>query len=261
MKDRFKVFCMKIAAFSFRCLAFGFGHVYIHVKGEFDEEARAILPNHTAFVDPYIIVWLKSVSCVMKKELSEIGFMKHVFENVTPVYVDRSVQSGASKLIAEHMLRQDTLPILIYPEGTITNGDILLDFHHSAFLTEKKVQPITVRYWMFLVPKGWNSYAWTTKNTIEHFFLLFSMPPSIISIHVLPAISRDVEGEGDIKKFAKKAQLMMANDLKVRACLRNSNEIFRKIKAKKEANQEKKEENNKENKEGTEAKEESKKDK
>jgi len=223
-----KKFCINCSLFGFRVLAFGFGHIYIHVSGEIDPDARIIISNHTAYVDPYIIMCIRYVTCCMKKELSQVKLLQYIFQNVDPVFVDRSVPSGGSKKIIEHANDPNLFPVLIYPEGTITNGDILLDFHHSAFLTEHKVQPMTVRYWMPMVPKHWNTYAWTTQPFHLYLWMMFSMPPTFLNVHILPSITKAVEGKGDSTIFAKQAQLIIANDLKVRACTRNSNEIFRK---------------------------------
>lgn len=236
--DKYKKFCIRIARFGFRSLFFGFGHLHIRMKGDFDPEARVIISNHTHLIDPFVIVCMRFVTVVMKKEIANHAAYRYICECVDPVYVDRKVSTGASKLIVDHANDPKLDPVLIFPEGTITNGDCMLKFHRSAFLTHHKVQPMTIRYWQPLVPHGWNSYAWTTVSTLEYIWQLLCMPWNIITVEALPPMTLDVDGEGDVEKFALKAQLAMANSLQIKAVTRSSDEIF---KAQKAARKEEKE--------------------
>ncbi|KAH0790586.1 Acyltransferase family protein [Histomonas meleagridis] len=231
--DKLKHFCYRLAVLGFRFLGFAFGILYVHCKGDVDPETRIFFANHTAFIDPFLACTTHYFSSVMKIELSRNKIAKLIYENAYPIYVDRSVSTGATHYIIERANDPSLPPILIYPEGTLTNGDCLLKFHRGAFLTHKKVQPISVRYWQPFVPKGWNTFAWTEPNIIKHFASLLSMPFSFVTIEYMEPITLDKEGEGDVEKFTNYAQLLLANKLGVKAVNRSSNEIF---KIKKESN-------------------------
>ena len=60
------------------------------------------------------------------------------------------------------------------------------------------------------------------------------MPFSVISVDLLPPICMQDEGKGDIDTFTEKAQLIMANHMKVKAVTRSSDEIFRHLRPKHE---------------------------
>lgn len=232
--DSLKKETFKFEAFAFRIMALSFGIVYINKKGSIDPETRVFYSNHTAFIDPFLICYTNIVSSVMKIELSYNKITQFVYESSDPIYVDRKTAKGATKYIIDRVNDENRTPVLIYPEGTLTNGECLLKFHRGAFLTEKKVQPISVRYWQPLVPKDWNTYAWVEPNIIKHFLCLFSMPFSFVTIEYLSPIQLNKEGNGNIEEFTKYAQLLLANNLKVKAINKSSDLIFKKKKEKNE---------------------------
>ncbi|OHS98446.1 Acyltransferase family protein [Tritrichomonas foetus] len=230
-----KKFCTDIASVAFRFLFFAFGHIHIKLNGKVDPEARIVIANHTALHDPFVIVCIRYITSVMKAELSQKKLYMPILECVDPIFVDRSKSTGVSQQIIDHADNFNRPPVLIFPEGTLNNGDVLLKFHRGAFLTPYKVQPFCIRYWQPLVPKGWNTYAWTTNSIVEYIWGLVSMPPfSIIEVDALPSITMGNEGKGDIETCTLKAQLIMANHMKVKAVDRSSDEIFKHKKPKTE---------------------------
>lgn len=231
--DTGKMLCFNIMRLGARFLFLAFGHVWISVRGKIDEDnVRIIIANHTALIDPFVVAWIRHFTCAMKAELGEYRALRLLLECVDPIYIDRSKSTGASKQIIEHADNFNKPPVLIYPEATLNNGDVILKFHRGAFLTPYKVQPMCIRYWQPLVPKGWNTYAWTTPNIGKYLWGLVSMPFSVITVDLLPSICMEVEGKGDIDTFTEKAQLIMANHMKVKAVTRSSDEIFRHIRPK-----------------------------
>lgn len=218
--------CISIANFGFRFLLFSFGILYIKVNGKINPKTRIIISNHTAYVDPMVISCIHHVSVVMKAEVASSAAIRLLMEIVDPVYVNRSVHTGASKLVIERANNFKENPVLIFPEATMNNGDHLLKFHRGAFLTNQKVQPFCIRYWQPLVPHGWNQYAWTEATLPIYLFEVLSMPFTFVSVDILDSITLDVEGKGDINTFTTYAQLYMANHLGVKAITHSSNEIF-----------------------------------
>lgn len=229
--DTGKRLCISIANFGFRFLLLAFGILHIKVNGKIDPDTRVFFANHTVYVDPMIISCIHPVTVVMKKEIAGSLFTKYLMEIVDPVFIDRSVHTGASKIVVERANNPKRYPVLIFPEATMNNGDHLLKFHRGAFLSKQKVQPFCIRYWQPLVPNGWNQYAWTTISMPMYLFEVFSMPFTFVSVDVLEPMTLDGEGKGDVQTFTDISQLRMANHLGVKAIDRSSNEIFMKEKA------------------------------
>lgn len=227
-RKHLKGFFYSVLQISIRFLALAFGHVHIKVNGKVDPETRIVITNHTAFHDPFIVNYVLPVSVVCKQELGE-GDLKYMLDVVDPIYVRRDQPGGRTKLIIDQANNSEMNPVLIFPEGTLTNGDITLKYHKGAFLTDKKVQPILLTYHMPLVPKGWNSYAWTVNNTLAYIWECCCMPFNILTIDILPAMTVN-DADGTPEGFAKKAQLIVSNHFGTKATTRSSDEIFRKRK-------------------------------
>ena len=211
----------------FRFLIFCLGHVYIKLEGEIDPETRIFISNHTAYQDPNIISIIKYISPVCKAEIAK-SIAYNVIDCSNPIYVRRDQPGGQSKSIESRAEDINSYPILLFPEGTLTRGDITLKFHRSAFLTNKKVQPLVIRYYMPFVPKNWNTYAWTDPNILKYFLSIISIPFNIVKVTALPSMTLEKDGNNNVEEFTKIAQLKIANFLGTKAVTRSSDEIFKK---------------------------------
>jgi 1-acyl-sn-glycerol-3-phosphate acyltransferase len=156
----------------------------------------------------------------------KIAPLRVILELTEIIWIDRSRPGGVSEFFREAMEDVNQKPLVVYPEGTMTGGDMLLKFHRGAFLTKLPIQPVAVRFWQTLVPKGWNTYAYSNPNALEYFWGLVAMPWSVITVDYLPIM---IPGEDEsVEALALRAQLTLANYLKVRAVDRSSDELFRK---------------------------------
>jgi lysophosphatidylcholine acyltransferase/lyso-PAF acetyltransferase len=91
------------------------------------------------------------------------------------IFVQRETGAGgagaavAARLAARAADPSAVPPLLLFPEGTTTNGAFLLPFKTGAFLTGHPVQPVLLRYrWRRFSP------AWETVSAPRHFLLAFS---------------------------------------------------------------------------------------
>lgn len=209
-----------------RIFLFCMGIGWISVDGKFDDEARFMICNHIGLLDPIIMIQIRFVSFVIKKEFSKIPVIHNLIDVCDPIYVERSKPCGYTKKIIDQADNKDKDQIMIFPEGTVCNGNYMLKFHRSAFLTNYKVQPIVMQFWTPIMPKGWNTFAFLDQSAIDLVWDHLSMPFSICKIKVLPTIRHDTEKE-DIDSFVTNTQLMMANNLGIKAVNRSSHEFFR----------------------------------
>jgi 1-acyl-sn-glycerol-3-phosphate acyltransferase len=223
--------CLRIWLFAVRFLFFACGLVYIHKTGTVDPAARFIISNHTAMFDPFVICDVLLCRGSGKQEYRKY-FFHHILDLADPIWIDRSASTGVSQKLVESANDFKQPPVLIYPEATLNNGDVILKFHTGAFLTQYPVQMVCVRYWQAFVPQGWNSYAYTSPNFLKYLWGMVSMPFVIVTADILPAIHPN-EGES-VHDFATRAQLMMANYMKVKAVDRSSDELFKPKAAKKD---------------------------
>jgi 1-acyl-sn-glycerol-3-phosphate acyltransferase len=142
------------------------------------------------------------------------------------IWIDRSVTGGVSALFAKSMDEVGKRPLMVFAEGTMTNGDSILKFRRGAFLTKHPIQPLALRYWQSFVPTGWNTNAYIEPNFLKYLFGLLAMPWSLVTLDVLPVI---IPGEDETPdQLAVRTQLAIANHLKVKAINRSSDELFKK---------------------------------
>ena len=205
------------------------GLVWIQEKGHFHKNCRFIICNHTAITDPIVLLSRIPFSPIIKAECEDVWYFKYDFAVIDPIFVKRDRARGQTKLLLDRANDPSKNPVLVFPEGTIPGDDYMLKFHKSSFLTEHDVQPVVLTYHMPFVPQGLNTYRWKKVSIFQHFFLMACMPPSYVTIEWLDPINLKTTGEGDIDKFAERAELIMANKLGLLATTRSSNEIYRNL--------------------------------
>jgi 1-acyl-sn-glycerol-3-phosphate acyltransferase len=222
--DTGRELCFKIYSIGGRLLSFACGHIWVSVYGKVDPKARVLCGNHNSFVDAFIVDHICRVRSSGKDDYRKIAPLRLFFEIGDIIWIDRSKNTGVAQLFAESINDFSKRPLMVFPEGTMTNGECLLKFRTGGFLTKHPIQPFTIRYWQSLVPKGWNTNAYTEPNFFLYAFGLLSMPPSIATIELLPLIYPGEDETPD--QVATRAQLAVANALKVKATNRSSSEIF-----------------------------------
>jgi 1-acyl-sn-glycerol-3-phosphate acyltransferase len=213
-----------IARLGFRFIFLGFGNVWLKIRGDVDGSARFIIANHVSILDAFAICLVRDVTTCIDKRWVRTFFSRTFFDNANPVYVTAR-HCGNTKGIIDRADDSSQFPVLLFHEEAQTNGHVLLQFHRGAFLTPYKVQPMLIRYWMLLVPKGWNTIASVGQSFASYLWQLASMPLFVVDIDCLPSMTMEVEGKADIDKFAKNAQIFLANHLKIKAIARSSKDV------------------------------------
>ena len=213
-------FCYLILRFSIRILLFSFGIVWIQNKGTIDnsENVRFIISNHISFLDIFIIAYIRAISPVIKIDTEHLKFLNPILDTTNSILTSHSRSDGIKKKIIDHADDFKRYPVFIFPEDTTTNGNALLRFRSNAFSTPYKVQPMAIRYLMFLVPHGWNTYCWNYyTNFFDYIYCMLSIPFSIVTVDSLESLSMDKDGKSEISRFTTVAQKVLANHLKIQA--------------------------------------------
>jgi hypothetical protein len=142
-----------------------------------------------------------------------------------PLYVDRTKSCGATQQIIDRAEDINRWPLLIFPEGTIAGGSVMLKFHRGGFLTTRYIQPVLMRLVTPFMPAHWNTYIWTSQPLWELLWALFTMPFSICWLKWLSA-EPGVGPKGDAEIAAERMQIAMANELGVKAVNAGSDLLF-----------------------------------
>lgn len=142
------------------------------------------------------------------------------------LFVDRSKKGaaaasaasngGVSALVKQRMAdaaagrMPDARLLLLFPEGTTTNGMFMLPFKTGAFLAGVPLQPVIMKYHTNRV-----SPAWETISIVRHMWLLLCDPTHKVTCYELPVYVPSAEEAADPRLFADNLRRKM-----VRYCKR-----------------------------------------
>lgn len=191
--------------------------------GDGDRRARAVAPprwqdvrgvvvcNHVSYVD---ILWAMSTfmpGFLAKSAVAEAPVFGTISRVMGSLFVDRSRKGGTAAAMMAR-LREDRVrefaPLLVFPEGTTTNGETgLLNFRSGAFLGGTPVQPVVLRY---PYERGGFSPAYESIGAFKHVLLLVTQWSNHVEAKWLPRYVPSDEEKADPKQYARNVCEVMA---------------------------------------------------
>lgn len=180
--------------------------------------ATCVVSNHISWVDIlwHIYAHPRSLpSFVAKQSVVNVPLAGFISKCFSCIYVEREVKSrsdgGVAALIVERMKASVSDPlsplVLLFPEGTTSNGRYLLPFKTGAFLAGTPVQPVVLQYsGPFFNP------AWETIGGIRHIFLLLCQPWHSLKVTYLSLYHASLEETQDPKLYAENLRKLMATN-------------------------------------------------
>ncbi|KAJ4965043.1 hypothetical protein NE237_016892 [Protea cynaroides] len=184
-------------------------------SGEEPERPGAIISNHISYLD--ILYHMSSYfpSFVAKKSVAKLPLIGLISKCLGCVYVQRESKSsdfkGVSGIVIERVKeahQNEFAPmIMLFPEGTTTNGDFLLPFKTGAFLSKCPVRPVILRYPYLRFSPAWDSIAGA-----RHVILLLCQFVNHIEITRLPVYYPSEQEKEDPKLYANNVRKLMANE-------------------------------------------------
>ena len=165
-----------------------------------------LVSNHVSWVD--ILLFLGEVfpSFVAKATIRKLPLVGVISEAMGCIFVERETrgagENGAAAAVRARLFARASdpascPPLLLFPEGTTTNGNFLLPFKTGACLTGAPVQPVLLRYrWRRFSP------AWETITAARHFFLTVSQLHQSLEVVYLPVYEPSAAEQADPALFA-----------------------------------------------------------
>jgi len=99
-------------------------------------------------------------------------------------------------------------PLLLFPEGTTTNGVFMLPFKTGAFLAGVPLQPVIIQYHTNRVSPSWEAIP-----IKQHIFLLFCDPIHSVTCYELPVYVPSPEEIADPRLYADNVRRKMVSGL------------------------------------------------
>ncbi|XP_051199402.1 lysophospholipid acyltransferase LPEAT2 [Lolium perenne] len=204
---------MWVTRISARCILFSFGYHWIKKKGKPAprELAPIVVSNHVSYIDPIFFFYELFPTIVSSDSHDAIPFVGTIIRAMQVIYVDRF--SPASRKSAVNEIKRkaagNNFPrVLLFPEGTTTNGMFLISFQHGAFIPGYPVQPVVVRY-----PHVHFDQSWGNISLIKLMFKMFTQFHNFMEVEYLPIVYPPEIKQENALHFAENTSYAMAHAL------------------------------------------------
>ncbi|KAJ8541027.1 hypothetical protein K7X08_001843 [Anisodus acutangulus] len=179
------------------------------------ERPGAIVSNHISYLDILYHMSSSFPSFVAKRSVAKLPLVGLISKCLGCVYVQRESKSpdfkGVSGVVNERIReahQNKSAPImLLFPEGTTTNGDFLLPFKSGAFLSGAPVQPVILSY-----PYQRLSPAWDSISGVRHVILLLCQFVNYVEVTWLPVYYPSQQEKDDPRLYAENVRRLMAHE-------------------------------------------------
>ncbi|CAL0305829.1 unnamed protein product [Lupinus luteus] len=186
-------------------------------KHQPEEMGRAgvIISNHVSYLDILYHMSSSFPSFVAKKSVSKLPFVGLISKCLGCVYVQRESKSsdskGVSAIVTERIKeahQNKSAPLMmLFPEGTTTNGDFLLPFKTGGFLAREPVLPVILKYHYQRF-----SPAWDSISGVRHVILLLCQFVNYMEVIRLPVYYPSQQEKDDPKLYANNVRRLMASE-------------------------------------------------
>jgi 1-acyl-sn-glycerol-3-phosphate acyltransferase len=178
----FKIFYHKITRILPKLFFIASGIVKTTVKENIDPEARAFCFNHQSPIDIVAMMNAFQLSYVSMTSVQKLFFIKIAESYSDFVFVDRTKTQGVSQVLAS-AIDNNIFPVMVSPEGVISNGNATLKFRTDGFLTERKIQPICLKYHHYFCRRSIGDVNWLQESIYDFLFQFLSI--SFVTIEII----------------------------------------------------------------------------
>ncbi|KAJ6840497.1 lysophospholipid acyltransferase LPEAT2 isoform X1 [Iris pallida] len=198
-----------------RCILFSWGYHWIKRIGRPSsrEIAPIVVSNHMSYVEPIFFFYELFPTIVASESHDNMPFVGTIIRAMQVIYVDRF--SPASRKHAVNEIKRKTScnnypRVLLFPEGTTTNGKALLSFQLGAFIPGFPVQPVVVRY-----PHIHFDQSWGHISLAKLMFRMFTQFHNFMEVEYLPIIFPLESKQESAVHLAERTRYAMARSLNV----------------------------------------------
>ena len=127
--------------------------ISVHLSGAsmLRDQGHMLLINHVSWIDVYVVNSYRATRFVAKSEIRSWPLIGWLCHGAGTIFIERSRRRAVHGVLGrmEHALREDAC-VGIFPEGTTSDGTLLLPFHanliEAAIVAGVPVVPATLRY-------------------------------------------------------------------------------------------------------------------
>ncbi|GAB2271619.1 Lysophospholipid acyltransferase lpeat2 [Dionaea muscipula] len=198
-----------------RAILFSWGYHWIKRRGR--PVPRGIAPivvsNHVSFVEPIFFFYELFPIIVASESHDSVPLVGTIIRAMQVIYVDRS-SALSRKLAVDEIKRKASLdgfpPVLLFPEGTTTNGRALILFQLGAFLPGYPIQPVIVHY-----PFVHFDQSWGNISLGKLMFRMLTQFHNFMEVEYLPVIKPLENQKESASRFAQRTAFAIASALNI----------------------------------------------
>ncbi|XP_010255588.1 PREDICTED: lysophospholipid acyltransferase LPEAT2 isoform X2 [Nelumbo nucifera] len=198
-----------------RSILFSFGYHWIKRIGKPvpRESAPIVVSNHITFIEPIFFFYELFPTTVASESHDAIPFVGTIIRAMQVIYVNRF--SAPSRKHAVHEIKRkascNNFPrVLLFPEGTTTNGRVLISFQLGAFIPGLPIQPVVVRY-----PHVHFDQSWGHISLPKLMFRMFTQFHNFMEVEYLPIVTPLERQKESPVHFAERTSYAIASALNV----------------------------------------------
>ena len=164
----------------------------VRVVGELPATPMLWLSNHVSWTDIALLGQLTPLSFLSKSEVRGWPVAGWLAAKAGSLFIRRG--AGDSQLLREQMTRhlQQPLPLLMFPEGTTTDGSSVRTFHgrllSAAIDSRVSLQPVAIRYLRNGEVDAIAPFV-GDDDLLSHLLRLFSHEQGEVEIHLLEPLA------------------------------------------------------------------------
>ncbi len=170
--------------------------VEIRMKGEIPKEgAMLAVSNHLGLLDPFLLSSQMPVAFAAKAEIAEWPIVGWVCKLVGVIFVKRERRMQTGMFVDQVQARiREGIRVLVFPEGTTSNGEEILPFKTGAFAAVANMEggSILPFYMRGVTDDGQpaegsylDSFTWTNgKPMLHHAWDILGLRKMVFEIYV-----------------------------------------------------------------------------
>lgn len=173
------------------------------------EKAQIIVSNHCSYMDVNAIMAtvFPTPGFVAKSSIFSLPLIGRCARVWGCVPVDRDKKTGASVVdqLQQRCRHPEMNQVVVFPEGTTSNGHYLLHFHKGAFAPGRCVKPLVISY-----PHRYFSPTWESATAPYHLFRFLTQFVNYCNLELLPVYTPSAAEVANPDLFAQNVRAVMA---------------------------------------------------
>lgn len=157
------------------------------LRGQPPQGTCVLVANHISYFDPLIVASYLPLTAIAKREVASWPIVGEFVKRLGTLFVERDNPASGARVLREAMgLLRRGVSVLVFPEGTTTNGHQVLPFRRGIFGAALRagvpIVPVALSYER-------EDAAWIGNTTfISHYARTMAQPCTRVSVEFLPAL-------------------------------------------------------------------------